>query len=72
MAAILVPQYPLLPWGIALVGLISCCFGLVVFDWVDLAIVGVLYVFGVYAVLTALLVALFGFLLARDVRARRH
>jgi len=45
---------------------------LVVFDWVDLAIVGVLYVFGVYAVLTALLVALFGFLLARDVRARRH
>jgi uncharacterized membrane protein HdeD (DUF308 family) len=72
LAAILVPQYPLLPWGIALVGLISCCFGLVLFDWVDLAIVGVLYVFGVYAVLTALLLTLFGFLLLRDVRARRH
>jgi uncharacterized membrane protein HdeD (DUF308 family) len=72
LAAVLVPQLPLLAWGIALVGLASCCFGLVVFDWVDLAIVGVLYIFAAYAVLVGLLLAIFGALLIRDVRARRR
>lgn len=72
IAAFVVPQLPLLAWGIALVGLASCCFGLVVFDWVDLAIVGVLYIFAAYAVLVGLLLAVFGMLLIRDVRARRR
>ena len=72
LAAVLVPQLPLLAWGVALLGLGSVIFGLIVFDWVDLAIVGVLYVFGVYAVLAGLLLAIFGVMLYRDVRTRRR
>jgi hypothetical protein len=71
LAAVLVPQVPLLAWGIALVGLASVCLGLIIFDWVDLAIVGVLVLFGIYAAVAGLLFAIFGVLLYRDVRDRR-
>ena len=38
-------------------------------DWTDLSIVGILYVFGAYAVVVGGLFATFGFMLLRAVRA---
>ena len=67
-AAVLMPRVPALAWMIGAVGLLSCCAGIAVLDWTDLSIVGILYVFGAYAVVVGGLFVTFGFMLLRAVR----
>lgn len=67
-AAVLMPRVPALAWMIGAVGLLSCCAGIAVLDWTDLSIVGILYVFGAYALVVGGLFATFGFMLLRAVR----
>ncbi len=68
-AAVLMPRIPALAWMIGAAGLLSCCAGIAALDWTDLSIVGILYVFGAYAVVVGGLFVTFGFMLLRAVRA---
>ena len=65
VASIFMPRVPALAWAVAVVGLISCCIGVVAFDWTDLAEIGLLYLFGAYAVIAGSLFLAVGVLLAR-------
>ncbi len=69
-AAILMPRSPVLAWMIGAVGLLSCCAGILMIDWVDLAIAGMFYLFAAYAVVVGVLFVAFGVTILRAVRAR--
>jgi uncharacterized membrane protein HdeD (DUF308 family) len=68
-AAVLMPRLPGLAWMVGAVGLLSCCAGFVVLDRTDLSILGVLYVFGAYALVVGGLFVTFGVMLLRAVLA---
>lgn len=68
-AAVLMPRVPALAWMIGAAGLLSCVAGIAALDWTDLSIVGILYVFGAYALVVGGLFVTFGFMLLRAVRA---
>jgi uncharacterized membrane protein HdeD (DUF308 family) len=68
-AAVLMPRVPGLAWMVGAVGLLSCCAGFVVLDRTDLSILGVLYVFGAYALVVGGLFVTFGVMLLRAVLA---
>jgi uncharacterized membrane protein HdeD (DUF308 family) len=68
-AAVLMPRVPALAWMIGAAGLLSCIAGIAALDWTDLSIVGILYVFGAYALVVGGLFVTFGFMLLRAVRS---
>ena len=70
-ASVFLPRWPGLPQAIAIVGLVSCVFGVIAFDWTDLAEIGLLYVFGAYALIAGVLFLTVGVLIARVVRPQR-
>jgi uncharacterized membrane protein HdeD (DUF308 family) len=65
VAAIFLPRAPGFAWAIAIGGLVSCCVGIVAFDWTALAEMSLLYLFGTYAVITGILFLTCGVLLGR-------
>jgi uncharacterized membrane protein HdeD (DUF308 family) len=69
VASIFMPRVPALAWTIAIVGLVSCLAGIVAFDWTGLAEIGLLYLFGAYAVIAGSLFLAVGVLLARAFRS---
>lgn len=69
-ASVFLPRLPGLAWTIAIVGLASCVVGILAFDWTNLAEIGLLYLFGTYAVVAGVLFLTVGVLLARAIRTR--
>ena len=69
--AIFLPRWPALAWTIAIVGLLSCVIGVVAVDWTDLAEIGLLYLFGSYAIVAGVLFITVGVLLAHAFHIER-
>lgn len=68
LAAVFVARIPALSWGIALIGIASCAVGIVLVDRTDLAEIGLLYFFAVYALIAGALFLTAGVVLARAFR----
>ena len=71
VVAVFVRRVQALSWGIALIGVASCAFGIVMVDWTNLAEIGLLYVFAAYALITGLLFLTLGIVLARAFHRER-
>ncbi len=69
--AIFLPRWPALAWAIGIIGLASCVIGVVAVDWTDLAEIGLLYLFGAYAIVAGVLFVAVGVLLAHAFHVER-
>lgn len=69
--AIFLPRWPALAWVIGIIGLASCVIGVVAVDWTDLAEIGLLYLFGAYAIVAGVLFVAVGVLLAHAFHVER-
>jgi uncharacterized membrane protein HdeD (DUF308 family) len=71
IAAVFIPRISALSWGIALLGVASCGFGIAMLDWTNLAEIGLLYFFAAYSIVAGLLFLTLGITVARALRAGR-
>ncbi|HEY0393358.1 MAG TPA: hypothetical protein VGD01_02570 [Candidatus Elarobacter sp.] len=71
IAAVFVSRVSWLSWGIALTGIASCAVGILMVDRDDLAEIGLLYFFAVYALIAGVLFLTIGVIFARAIRESR-